>query len=83
MVTAIKFSGDFKYFISGDAEGVLCHYVRNVDDAEEAMSQSVLVSGGSMQQDKGLGNLIQNNKLGALENTGAKCFPFTLKVSEF
>ncbi len=32
MVTSIKFSQDFKYFISGDADGVICHYVRTSVD---------------------------------------------------
>ena len=83
MVTAIRFSNDFKYFISGDADGVLCHYMRNVDDLEEPLSsQSVLLPGGQ-NQEKALGNLLQSNRLGALENSGAKCFPFTLKVSYF
>ena len=79
MVTSIKFSNDFKYFFSGDADGVLCHYTRNVEDVEEQMiQQSVLIPGPN--QDKGLGKMMQQNRLGALENSGAKCFPFTLKV---
>lgn len=56
MVTAIKFSGDFKNFISGDADGVLCHYVRNLDESEDQTSQSVLLSGNL--QDKAVGNMM-------------------------
>jgi hypothetical protein len=79
VVTAIKFSNDFKCFFSGDADGVLCHYTRNVEDVEEqVIQQSVLVPGPN--QDKGLGKMMQQSRLGALENSGAKCFPFTLKV---
>lgn len=32
MVTAIKFSSDFKYFISGDMDGVIHHYQRITDE---------------------------------------------------
>ena len=40
MVTAIKFSPDFKYFISGDQDGVLHHYQRNSDDQGELDSKA-------------------------------------------
>jgi WD40 repeat protein len=33
MVTAIKFSSDFRYLISGDADGVIHHYQRITDES--------------------------------------------------
>jgi hypothetical protein len=83
VVTSIRFSTDFKYFISGDADGVLCHYLRNLDDLEDQqqlITQSVLLPGNTSQDKSSLGNMMQQSRTGALENSGAKCFPFTLKV---
>jgi len=33
-VTAIKFSPDFKYFISGDMSGVINHYQKITEEVE-------------------------------------------------
>jgi hypothetical protein len=46
-VTAIKFSSDFHYFISGDQDGVIHHYQRT----EESGSQQYEELDNSVLQD--------------------------------
>jgi hypothetical protein len=58
MVTSIKFSSDFKYFISGDADGVICHYVRT------AIEEQIELKGDTGQQDQQQ-QLIQNQQMTA------------------
>ena len=83
MVTAIKFSQDFKYFISGDADGVICHYVRTCpeDQAELKEDQQQLMQNHQMSA-----SVLNSNNQASAKNLLAgvdadKYFPFTLKVS--
>ena len=67
MVTSIKFSNDYRYFISGDMDGVLHHYVRNTDDNSNEIESSSIIQSGT-------------NRIGLIEQSGNKAFPYTLKV---
>ena len=44
MVTCMKFSPDYKYFISCDADGVIHHYCKNSEDIYEYQSSALALS---------------------------------------
>lgn len=69
-MTAIKFSTDFKYFISGDQDGVIHHYQRNFDESNQVEDLNA-----SMVQEIGGGrfHMVENS-------LNSRKFPFNLKV---
>lgn len=44
MVTSIKFSPDYKYFITGDAEGVIHHYQKTGSEDVYEYASSAMAS---------------------------------------
>eukprot|EP00347_Sterkiella_histriomuscorum_P012473 403368442 len=50
VVTVIKFSPDAKYFVTGDADGIIHHYIKNTDDAKDYYSSSLASSAPLQKQ---------------------------------